>query len=267
MASGVTGADGVFNARFNDPVSDDVITVAACGEETTATDPGSWYLHDPTRELVGYVYTDKPIYRPGHTVHVKAFLRWRSHGALLPFDGKDVELRVSDITDKVIVRQRLAVDAFGAITGDIPLSTGAALGYYSIAVVSGDETASGSFEVQEYRKPEFEVRVTPAERFVVQEGQARVAIDARYTSGSRWPTPASPGLRIVNPTTRRCDGATRSRMIAAGTGGVRIRPCRAPCGSTRTGRPSCWCRLRSTSTPATTRCASKRASPMPAVEK
>ncbi len=183
VASGVTGADGVFNARFNDPVSDDVISVAACGEQTTATDPGSWYLHDPTRELVGYVYTDKPIYRPGHTVHVKAFLRWRSHGALLPFDGKDVELRVSDITDKVIVRQRLPVDGFGAIAGDIPLSTGAALGYYSIAVVSGDETASGSFEVQEYRKPEFEVRVTPAERFVVQEGQARVAIDARYYFG------------------------------------------------------------------------------------
>ena len=69
------------------------------------------------------------------------------------------------------------------ITGDIPLSTGAALGYYSIAVVSGDETASGGFEVQEYRKPEFEVRVTPAERFVVQGGQARVAIDARYYFG------------------------------------------------------------------------------------
>jgi len=183
VATGATGPDGVFNARFNDAVSDDVISVATCGEQTTATDPGSWYLHDPTRELVGYVYTDKPIYRPGHTVHVKAFLRWRSHGALLPFDGKDVELRVSDITDKVIFRQRQSVDAFGAIAGDIPLSTGAALGYYSIAVVTGDETASGSFEVQEYRKPEFEVRVTPAERFIVQEGQARVAIDARYYFG------------------------------------------------------------------------------------
>jgi alpha-2-macroglobulin len=183
LASGVTGADGVFNARFEDPVGDDVISVATCGEQTTATDPGSWYLHDPTRELVGYVYTDKPIYRPGHTVHIKAFLRWRSHGALVPFDGKDVELRVSDITDKVIYRQRRTVDTFGGITGDVPLSTGAALGYYSVAVVSGDETAGGSFEVQEYRKPEFEVRVTPAERFVVQENQARVAIDARYYFG------------------------------------------------------------------------------------
>src|SRR4029453_8362004 len=183
IASGTTGADGVFNARFTDPLSDDVITVARCGEQTTATDPGSWYLHDPTRELVGYVYTDKPIYRPGHTVHVKAFLRWRAHGALGPFDAKDIELRVSDITDKVIFRQHRTVDAFDAITGDIPLSTGAALGYYSIAVVTGDETASGSFEVQEYRKPEFGVRSRPPDRFIGQERQARVAIDARYYFG------------------------------------------------------------------------------------
>lgn len=183
LAAGTTGADGVFNARFNEPVTDDVISVAKCGEQTTATDPGSWYMHDPLRELVGYVYTDKPIYRPGHTVHVKAFLRWRSHGALLPFDGKDVELRVSDVTDKVILRERRPVDAFGGVTGDIPLSKGAALGYYSIALVTGDEIASGSFEVQEYRKPEYEVRVTPADRFVVQGGQARVAIDARYYFG------------------------------------------------------------------------------------
>ncbi len=183
VASGATGADGVFNARFEDPVSDDVISVAKCGEQTTATDPGGWYLHDPLREMVGYVYTDKPIYRPGHTVHIKAFLRWRSHGALVPFDGKEIELRVSDITDKVIYRQRRTVDAFGAITGDVPLSTGAALGSYSVAVVSGDETASGSFEVQEYRKPEFEVRATPADRFIVQGGEVRVSIDARYYFG------------------------------------------------------------------------------------
>ncbi len=183
VAAGTTGIDGVFNARFADVASDDVISVARCGDQVTATDPGSWYMHDPARELVGYVYTDKPIYRPGHTVHVKGFLRWRTHGALLPFDVKDVEVRVSDITDKVIFRQRRNVDAFGGMTADIPLSAGAALGGYSIAVMTGDETASGAFEVQEYRRPEFEVRVTPAERFVVQDAQARIAIDARYYFG------------------------------------------------------------------------------------
>ena len=63
--------------RFEQTAADDVVSVARCGEQVTASDPGSWYLRESPRELVGYVFTDKPIYRPGHTVHLKALLRWR----------------------------------------------------------------------------------------------------------------------------------------------------------------------------------------------
>ena len=163
--------------------ADDVVSVAQCGEQVTASDPGSWYLRESPRELVGYVFTDKPIYRPGHTVHLKALLRWRARGALLPFDATDVEVRISDVTNKVIYRQRKKVDAFGGISADVPLGAGVALGDYSIAVLHGEDTASGGFEVQEYRKPEFEVRVTSAERFVVQGGRISATVNARYYFG------------------------------------------------------------------------------------
>jgi uncharacterized protein YfaS (alpha-2-macroglobulin family) len=183
IASGTTGSDGVFDARFTETASDDVISVAQCGSQVTVVDPGSWYLHESSRELVGYVYTDKPIYRPGHVVHLKGVLRWRSHGALQLFDATEVEVRVSDVTDKVISRQRRKVDRFGSVTADVPLPGGAALGTYSIAILHGDDSASGSFEVQEYRKPEFEVRVTPATRFIVQDDEVHVTINARYYFG------------------------------------------------------------------------------------
>ena len=183
VAAGQTGADGVFAAVVPETRADDFISVARCGQQVTASDPGSWYLRDSARELVGYVYTDKPIYRPGHTVRMKALLRWRERGALKPFDTPDVEVRVSDLTDKVIYRERRKVDAFGGVSAEIPLTAGVALGDYAIAVLHGDETASGSFEVQEYRKPEFEVRVTTAERFAVQGGRLRATVDARYYFG------------------------------------------------------------------------------------
>jgi uncharacterized protein YfaS (alpha-2-macroglobulin family) len=183
IATGQTGADGVFEAVVPETKADDFISVARCGDQVTASDPGSWYLRENARELVAYIYTDKPIYRPGHTVRVKGVLRWRERGALKPFDAPDVELRVSDLTDKVVYRERRKVDAFGGVSAEIPLGAGVALGHYAIAVVHGDETASGSFEVQEYRKPEFEVRVTPAERFTVQGGRVRATVDARYYFG------------------------------------------------------------------------------------
>ena len=159
------------------------VAVATCGDQVTATDPGSYYMNSPARELVGCIYTDKPIYRPGHTVHIKGLLRWRSHGALVPFDAPDAEVRISDTTDKAIFRQRRKVDSFGGITADLPLSAGVALGGYSVAVLVGDDAASGSFEVQEYRKPEFEVRAMPTDKFVVQDGEAHVTITARYYFG------------------------------------------------------------------------------------
>lgn len=183
LASGTTGADGVFLTTLERTAADDVVSVAQCGEQVTASDPGSWYLRESPRELAGYVFTDKPIYRPGHTVHLKALLRWRARGALVPFDAADVEVRVSDVADKVIYRQRKKVDAFGGIAADVPLGAGVALGDYSIAILHGEDTASGGFEVQEYRKPEFEVRVSPADRFVVQGGHVSATVNARYYFG------------------------------------------------------------------------------------
>ena len=183
VATGRTGQDGVFAALVEETKAEDFVSVARCGDQVTASDPGSWYLRENARELIGYVYTDKPIYRPGHTVRLKALLRWRERGALRPFDVSDVEVRVSDLTDKVIYRERRKVDAFGGVSAEVPLSAGVALGDYAIAVLHGDETASGSFEVQQYRKPEFEVRVTPADRFVLQGGRIRATVDARYYFG------------------------------------------------------------------------------------
>ena len=82
IAEGRTTTDGLFEATLPGERMEDVVGVAQCGEQMAATDPGSWSLQQPARELAAYIYTDKPIYRPGHTVHVKAVLRWRHLDAL-----------------------------------------------------------------------------------------------------------------------------------------------------------------------------------------
>jgi len=185
LASGITASDGTFGADLQDTAADDVVAVTRCDRQVAATDPGGWYLRVKSRDLVGYIYTDKPIYRPGHTVRFKGILRWRTRGALVPFDRPQVEVRLTDPTDKVVLRETKSVDAFGAIEGAWAVPAGAALGYYSLQIVSRDEEASGSFEVQEYRKPEYEVRVrvTPAETFQIQGRPVRATIDALARRG------------------------------------------------------------------------------------
>ena len=183
VAEGKTSADGLYEASLPDTRPEDVVGVAQCGDQMAATDPGSYVLQEPARELVGYVYTDKPIYRPGHTVHMKAVLRWRQHDALGAFDRPDVEIAASDPNDKVIFRRQVKVDAFGAVQATFPVPVTAALGNYTLKVQSADLQTSGAFEVQEYRKPEFEVIVAPVSRFVLQGHDAIVTVQARYYFG------------------------------------------------------------------------------------
>jgi hypothetical protein len=183
VASGLLDSDGMYEAAVPDSRPDDIVALVRCGKQVAATDPGSWFFQDQARDLAGYIYTDKPIYRPGHTVNIKGVLRWRVGDALAPFDRKQVEVIVSDPNDKVVFRQQTGVDEFGAVLASLPVPRGAALGIYSIRLVSGDVEAGGGFEVQEYRKPEFEVIVKPAARFVVQGGRAVASVNARYYFG------------------------------------------------------------------------------------
>ena len=195
IAEGRTNDDGLFDATLPDQrMEENVVGVAQCGNQHAATDPGSWTLQQPARELAAYIYTDKPIYRPGHTVHLKAILRWRQMDALTRFDRPEAEVVVADANDKVVFRRQVKLDGFGAVQASFPVPATAALGNYAIRVQSGDAIGAAGFEVQEYRKPEFEVMVTPDARFEVQGRVAVVNVQARYYFGQ----PVANGqLRLV----------------------------------------------------------------------
>jgi uncharacterized protein YfaS (alpha-2-macroglobulin family) len=181
--TGTTGADGTTIGAIQAQKPESVIAMAQCGDDTVVTDPSAYSLRSSPRDLLGYIYTDKPIYRPGHTVKLKGVLRWREHDAIIPFDQPNAEVSIVDTDDKVLQRQTLKVDAFGAVSTSFVVPATAPLGYYTIRINVGDESASGNFEVQEYRKPEFEVGVSSAGRFIVQGGKAKVTIKARYYFG------------------------------------------------------------------------------------
>ncbi|MGH9163200.1 MAG: MG2 domain-containing protein, partial [Vicinamibacteraceae bacterium] len=184
IAEGASNADGLFTTDVGQVTSEDVIAVAHCGDEAVATDPYAWNFRQPASEPVAYVYTDRPIYRPGHVVHLKAILRSRDGSRLQPFGQPEVELRVKDPRDKALLHARRPLDSFGAIAADLTLPRSAALGYYNIAMTSGgEETYLGSFEVQEYRKPEFEVTVDASARFARQGTRVRATVRARYYFG------------------------------------------------------------------------------------
>ncbi|MBK9169432.1 MAG: alpha-2-macroglobulin [Bryobacterales bacterium] len=157
--------------------------LARHGDDFAIASLYSWLFRDQSAQrAVGLVYTDRPVYRPGHTVEWKAILRSREEGGFL-LPGGQVRIEIADPDGQTVHRQEAAISAMGTVNGRWTIPSDAALGYFSIQVhADGAEHTSG-FHVEEYRKPEYQVRVTPSTRRVLQGERVPVEIAARYFFG------------------------------------------------------------------------------------
>ena len=161
--------------------------IAVRGADVALTTPYAFSLSTDTRsEWTGYVYTDRPVYRPGHTVHFRAVLRaWSGEKYAVP-QGQQVQVQIDDPTNKRVLDVKLPVSQFGTVHGDFTLAADAALGYYGVSLDSGGArqySVAGGFHVEEYKKPEYEVQVQIAKPHVLEGSSIDAIIQARYYFG------------------------------------------------------------------------------------
>jgi uncharacterized protein YfaS (alpha-2-macroglobulin family) len=190
---GVTDGDGLAPLQLSvpQPAPDTFWVVASSAGEVAAVTPAGYALSGfQGSRWASYVYTDRPVYRPSHTVHWKAILRAKVENHLeLPRLSK-IHVTIADQDDHALLDKDLPLSAAGAVTGDLTLPATATLGYYSIRLRNGPasdvadaDAGSGQFRVEEYRKPEYQVRVSPAKPRLLQGDSMQVVIDARYFFG------------------------------------------------------------------------------------
>lgn len=137
-----------------------------------------------------HVQTDRPIYRPGQTVFYKAIARLDDDGAVsLPPTGTQVIVRLIDSRDNVVLTKWLATDAFGAVHDSFAVAEGAMLGEYAVEVEpirpggGSDPVTRQTFQVEEYRKPDFSVTLTPAAPAMISGDVITVTVEAQYLFG------------------------------------------------------------------------------------
>lgn len=184
LGRGSTGVDGLAEFPFTANQLEHVVVMAKKGEDFAADSVYGYSLNTNTaRQWMGYVYTDRPMYRPGHTVYYRAVIRALvGPGYRMP-GVSEVDVEVQDNEGKPVTRKKASVSAFGTVNGEFELPSTASLGYYNLQMRSGEAMVSGGFEVQEYKKPEYEVRVMPEKRRVVQGEPIKATIQARYYFG------------------------------------------------------------------------------------
>jgi hypothetical protein len=114
----------------------------------------------------GMMFTDRGVYRPGDTVHVKGIVRKESHPGTVTPSGLAVKLKVEGPNGDDVVTLAPTLGAFGTFTADVVVPDTGKLGTYQLAAtVDGGAPRewgadlTGDFDVAEYRPAEFKVAV------------------------------------------------------------------------------------------------------------
>lgn len=163
---GGTDADGLI--KFAPIASDERMTLVSAkrGEARAYT----WYYkpYSAGTKLTAHFVTDRPIYRPGDTAQFKATLRRGEPGEYTIPAGQSAEVRIYNPNGDVIKTVTGTVDEWGSVSGEVQLNSGDLQGSYSVEIESGGQTEYGNIALASYRKPHFEIKVTPKSEEVVR---------------------------------------------------------------------------------------------------
>jgi uncharacterized protein YfaS (alpha-2-macroglobulin family) len=207
IASGRTDGSGLYKTQWPDQRDMYQAILAVAGEPggTFGVSLGDWtdginpwdfgvganYYSDPFNV---YIYTEKPLYRPGQPVHFKGIVRLDDDAryAIDP-NLKQINVTVNDPQGTQVFSGTMQLDDYGSFHADFTLDKEAALGYYSILAqipvtrpnVKEPQvnTYNGTFLVSEYRRPEFQVNVTAPKTEVLQGDTVEVDVQASYFFG------------------------------------------------------------------------------------
>ncbi|MFQ5879110.1 MAG: MG2 domain-containing protein [Dehalococcoidia bacterium] len=182
LFTGQTDADGLVTIRFDVPEAveepEQLLTIVARTDRGTAR-----YQEDV---YVGRVYnvlitTDKPVYQPGQTIHMRALAL--DTVALKAAQDQTLVLTVQDPKANRIMRKELTTSRWGIAAADFPLDTQAISGEYTITAEMGPVTSQRTVEVKPYKLPRFEINLRSDRAFYLPGETASGSVDAQYFFG------------------------------------------------------------------------------------
>ncbi len=127
--------------------------------------------------------TDKPLYQPGQTLHVRALVLGDNQRVL---PATEINCRIKDPENDEVFRTTLKTSAYGIVSFDWPIPVNMRLGAFVIEAATEDESDSLSgrwFKISRYELPNFAITVTPDRSYYLPGQAAIVDIRAAYLFG------------------------------------------------------------------------------------
>ena len=194
LASGSTDEQGIFKGSIP-PQSEMYAMYFAVlglpGEDTFSMALSSWTMGTSPWDfginadfsgpaLKAYLYTDRPIYRPGQTVYFRGVVRQAYNGRYTIPDIASLPLTLYKNYGEEISNFDLPLSSYGTVHGEYTLPADAQPGDYRLASKLNEYAITINFQVAEYRKPEINLQVDFTGDQVLAGETLTAQVNARY---------------------------------------------------------------------------------------
>lgn len=147
---------------------------------------GVWYnnRYDPEYNATKiFTITDRPVYRPAQSVKFKFWVRHAKYDEQdnSSFAGQPFTVQINNPRGEKVFERAFTADEYGGFDGEFPLSKDVMLGQYYIHIPN---QGGNSFRIEEYKKPEFEVKVEAPKEPVRLGEKIEATIQAKYYFGA-----------------------------------------------------------------------------------
>lgn len=158
--------------------------------------------YSPPNPITLFIETDRPIYRPGNKVEAKVVVVWKTSQGFRTMDDdskKSVTFSANDPNGKEFFNQIVDLNEFGSANVSFEIPQGRLLGRYTLNANCSDgrfqgDTGTG-FSVEEYKRPEFEIKLKPATEAWKYNESVEIKGQATYYFGG--PVPDAPIKYII----------------------------------------------------------------------
>ncbi len=149
----------------------------------------SWQRDDSRQKLSWYVIDDRNMYRPGEVVNVKGWIRRidltpKGDTEMFASAGRTVTYVLKDSQNNEIAKGSVTLNALAGFNLKLNLPPTMNLGRATLLFdLKNDEAHSHNFQVQEFRRPEFEIKTHASEAPHFVGTFATTSMTAAYYSG------------------------------------------------------------------------------------
>jgi len=145
-----------------------------------------------TKDAVYFIFSDRPIYKPGDTVYFKSVMR-DDDDAVYSLPKGQITVRMSQwySENNLIFEKKYALSDYGTIEGQYTLSNQAKTGEYCLTALVPDKknsnnyynSAENCFSVEYYRKPEYTLSINTLQNEYINGDTIQAQVQAYYFSG------------------------------------------------------------------------------------